>query len=69
MYAMAFKYSPFDGTLTAAVSGTLDFPKSPHPYPKRFLEILSNIIQVNPHTRPSLSEVKDWIQLLILDNY
>ena len=69
MFAMAFKQSPFDGTLTAVVSGTLDFPKSSHPYPKRFLEILSLIIQVNPQNRPSLSQIKEWIQLIIMDNF
>jgi hypothetical protein len=68
MYAMAFKNSPFDGTLTAAVSGTLDFPKSAHPYPKKFLQLLSNVIKVNPQNRPLLSQVKEWIQLLIMDN-
>jgi hypothetical protein len=63
---MAFKTSPFDGTLTAVVSGTLDFPKSKHPYPKGFLELLSNVIQVNPQSRPSLAKVREWIQLLIM---
>ena len=69
MYAMAFKNPPFDGSLTAVVSGTLDFPKFNHPYPQKFLEILTLIIQVNPQNRPSLSKVKEWIQLLIMDNY
>jgi hypothetical protein len=68
MYAMAFKTSPFDGTLTAVVSGTLDFPKSKHPYPKGFLEFLSDVIQVNPQNRPSLSRIRERIQLLIMES-
>ena len=65
---MAFKNSPFDGTMTAAVSGNLDFPKSNHPYSMEFLNVLSSTIQVDATRRPSLSQIRGWIQHLIIDN-
>lgn len=53
---MAFKQSPFDGSLTAAISANIPFPAK-DPYGKAFQNMIKAILQQNPANRPSLPQI------------
>lgn len=62
LYAMAFNESPFDGTLSCALSARLDFKNSK--YPDQFQALITGILQTDPQKRPSLIQIRTQLELL-----
>ncbi|KAJ3054330.1 Serine/threonine-protein kinase 16 [Rhizophlyctis rosea] len=65
MYAMAFRNSPFDGSMTAAVGGKVTFPSGPNPYGEHFKALLQWIIVADPVGRPDVLAVRQRIEALL----
>ena len=65
MYAMAFRNSPFDGSMTAAVGGKVTFPSGPNPYGEHFKGLLQWIIVADPAARPDVLAVRQRIEALL----
>jgi serine/threonine kinase 16 len=69
LYAMAYGCSPFDGSLTAAVSGKPSFPVN-NSYGNDFVKLIENIVQVYTPTkkvsaekRPTLFDIQKSLDL------
>jgi serine/threonine kinase 16 len=63
LYAMAFKQSPFDGSMTAATSANIHFPAQ-DPYGKAFQSVIKAILQQNPANRPALTQIIAMLEKL-----
>ncbi|TPX48206.1 hypothetical protein SeLEV6574_g02165 [Synchytrium endobioticum] len=57
IYAMAYKQSPFDGSLTAVMNSRVIFPSNPDPYGPAFRAFITSILQPAARSRPSVSEI------------
>ncbi|RKO99957.1 hypothetical protein CXG81DRAFT_13808 [Caulochytrium protostelioides] len=64
LFTMAYGTPPFDGTLTAVVSGQVTFPGcpsgAPHVrvrYTPAFQQLIRDILTLDPSMRPSLAEI------------
>ncbi|KAJ3091944.1 Serine/threonine-protein kinase 16 [Quaeritorhiza haematococci] len=56
-YAMAYRTSPFDGSMTAAVGGKVLFPSKADPYGPPFRAFIESILLTDPRPRPSVEQV------------
>ncbi|KND03802.1 NAK/MPSK protein kinase [Spizellomyces punctatus DAOM BR117] len=64
IYAMAYRNSPFDGSMTAAVSGRLSFPGR-DPYGATFRALIESCTVTDWRVRPSISEVQERCRVLL----
>ncbi|KAL5034966.1 Serine/threonine-protein kinase env7 [Batrachochytrium dendrobatidis] len=60
LYAMAYRTSPFDGTMTAVINCKLLFPPN-DPYGPQFRAVMEGIIQSKPTSRPSANQVEQLL--------
>ncbi|KAJ1557494.1 Serine/threonine-protein kinase 16 [Cladochytrium tenue] len=65
IFALAYRTSPFDGTMTAAVSGQVVFPTRPDPYGPAFRNLIRSVLVVDPRTRLSLDQVVAKLESLL----
>ncbi|KAJ1564519.1 hypothetical protein HK096_007574 [Nowakowskiella sp. JEL0078] len=64
IFAMAFRTSPFDGSMTAAVGGKIPFPTKTDPYGKAFRTLLQMILVTDMKTRPTVEQISKKLQSL-----
>ncbi|KAI8922728.1 kinase-like domain-containing protein [Entophlyctis helioformis] len=64
IYAMAFRESPFDGSLTAAVSGRISFPSS-SPYGPQFRAVIEGIILNQAAARPTVPQIEQLLTRML----
>jgi serine/threonine kinase 16 len=62
LYAMAYRSSPFDGSMTATMSGSILFPRQSF-YPIQLNEFIESILKVNPKERPTLEQIRHQCEL------
>ncbi|KAI8804915.1 kinase-like domain-containing protein [Cladochytrium replicatum] len=65
VYAMAYRSSPFDGTMTAAVSGKVLFPPKPGPYTAAFRSFVQSMLAVDLRARPTVDTVMKKAEALL----
>jgi serine/threonine kinase 16 len=64
LYAMVFKTSPFDGSMTDCTSGQIEWPeKIINP---TFKGLIQGILQVQPKSRPNLAQIQSVLEKLSL---
>lgn len=63
LYALAYGSSPFDGSMTAAISGNVTFPSN-EKYGLAFQNLLKRILQTDPSLRLNLDQIEDAVQKL-----
>jgi hypothetical protein len=54
---MAYGDSPFDGSMTAAISANVSFPQNDQ-YGSQFKKLLQSILQASPGNRPTLKDIE-----------
>nr|KAJ3422889.1 Serine/threonine-protein kinase 16 [Polyrhizophydium stewartii] len=70
IYAMGYRTSPYapsrkvDGSQTAAVSGRVSFPAN-DPFGPQFRAVIEGIIQTQPASRPSVSQIEQLLTRLM----
>jgi len=57
LFATIYGYSPFDGTATAAFSGSVKFPDRKFNGDTKIKELITKMIQVDPAQRPTVQEI------------
>ncbi|KAJ3127049.1 hypothetical protein HK098_006846 [Nowakowskiella sp. JEL0407] len=62
IFALAYRTSPFDGSMTAAVGGKIPFPTKPDPYGKAFRTLLQMILVTDMKTRPTVEQICKKLQ-------
>ncbi|KAI9356788.1 kinase-like domain-containing protein [Zopfochytrium polystomum] len=65
VFAMAYRTSPFDGSMTAAVSGQVVFPTRTDPYGPAFRNLIRSVLVPDIKSRPTLDAVADKLQGLL----
>ena len=58
LYACMYGQPPFDGTATAACSGTFNVPKTPR-YPTPLVDLMKACLALNPADRPTIEQLID----------
>eukprot|EP00158_Paraphelidium_tribonemae_P005993 Partr_v1_DN27623_c1_g1_i1_m64892 putative serine threonine kinase 16 len=56
LYALAYRESPFNGTLTSSMSGRVVFPDVPQ-YPQRYQDVIKSCLKVEMNERPYLEDI------------
>ncbi|TPX35958.1 hypothetical protein SmJEL517_g01729 [Synchytrium microbalum] len=64
IYAMAYRQSPFDGSMTAAVGGRVHFPSKPDPYGPGFRAFIQAVLSTEGRSRPAVGEVLRRLQAM-----
>lgn len=67
IYALAYGQPPYDGSLTAAVSGRIDFPdiKAQGGRPQELKDLITTLLQRKPERRPTVPQVAEYCSRLL----
>lgn len=65
IFAMAYRNSPFDGSMTAAVGGQVVFPTRPDPYGPAFRNFLRQILVADPKSRLNIDQVISKVENML----